>query len=830
MQQAIPVAPDVASLDKFFRSFSQSLITFSVQPEKGVEGAQLVPGQFFSPQNRVRAVPLETAVSIRFQQELATLQRTGCAIYFTMNEGNGAPSDEAAGNLNCGRRENIVTLSTLAIDTDTADAKALMAELTKLRLMPHWIVETRPGRYHFYFLIKPTKAEGQHILRWKAVQRKLASLVPALDQSLADINQVLRVPGFFNLKEGKRQQVKIYRHSEHELFDLEQLYHRLEAYKFDEFIAGATNVAGATSNGYHKFEFPTGYLKEGERRQAITRYMERVMENVLPLECNDAEFWFQIDGFINKFVHPRERHEFLEGGSRRANLEQYYHDQRNYRLKKRAQEQAAVVLERFKETVAVEDNYLPDDFYTNFPGDLGVITNEIHRFDPKLSLELCFAGALAISGALKAERFRFKGVWPLVNGLVVAGSGAGKSTLIHCIRQALLTAGLAGKYGHLVDTQNTVQSLHMNLYAAGGVGTMLVDEGGDYLESLNAKNAPTYAKLLRKYIKEGTTGTEQGAYLSPGGSMSFKVPPINGGMLSVWIFMQPDKFQGSLSLDDMADGFMPRFFVFNAKSIIDLTSFGKGPGRGSFRPSMDMEVLMQGLVSMSAHRTYGGIEQVLSDTEAQVLAANRRAKRDAIAAAQMDAVYRVRSEERSLSRLQVKITPEAEALVTAYLAEQEEAARKLAPSDDTEHPALVIYIRIAEMLHRLLANAVHYPGAHQSPLITEDLARQVIKFHRFQAARFFGKELEQMSQGADKDAERVYQALIKAVRKNEGHPVPAKDIRQVLAARYRPRNFSAILKELVNRGEVMVSERAHQLNSNRKVTLYAPDTEDKQIV
>lgn len=815
------------SLLTFVNAFNYSLITVSIQPDK--EGGFISPGKYFSPQNRIRAVSNEVFNSDEFQLELQQANNQNCGIFFTINEGDGVPSDLEKNNLNCGKRANIRTLRTLAIDTDDGDAEALMAELKKLHLIPHLVVRSSELKYHMYFLLKPVTTTQENVIKWQALQKKLASLVPKLDQSMADINQILRLPTFYNKKREKPELVRIVNKSglSQELQDLDFLYDRLEAHEFNDYTkitygdspASLKNGLHTTSpNGlqfkstYAPFEFPKAKLEAGERRQAITRYIEHIMENVLPLEAKDEDYFVLIDAFIIKYLKPQHVNEFLPGGARRQNIEQYFNDQRNYRLKKQQALQSQAAIKEHDHLTAVEENRLPDSFYLNFPGDLGMLTKAIHQYAPKMSLELAFAGALAISGALKADSFRYQGAWPLVNGLIIAGTGAGKSVLKSVIEEILLAANYSGgPFSQLIDFQNTVQSLHTQLYGAGGVGTCLVDESGDYLQVLTAKHAPGYVKALKKYFKEATTGRGKGTRLSPGGSLSFQIPAIAYGMLSLWIFIQPGKFEDSLTIDDMGDGFLPRFFIFNGESNIDLTStYGDAALTETFEPSLDLKVWAQSFIPKNRASTLTVIE------EAEKLAreVNKKIKIQDIRAIQREAVYQSRSEHRLMSsKVQVTLSEDAKGAVLAYLKERNIAAKALQKSN-SEDPSLGIYIRMEEMLNRLLCCACDSKG-----VISLELAEYCIRFHRFQTDRFFRNELRELSKGEQqKDQEKVLHGLRRAIKKIGGY-VTIKQITTEISK--KPKNISAIIKELIAQGEVWASERAHIKFKDKKVLVYS---------
>lgn len=823
METLETVAP-TSSLKAFFDSFDFHLITISIQPEK--EGAQVPKGTWFDPKNRVRAIPPKIFYSDDFQKELQGCQDLGCAVYFLINEGNGNPADQDSGNLNCGKRINITHLKSLAIDTDKADFENLWSKLKEIKLAPHYVLESSSNKYHLYFIIKAEKAEGDNVLYWQALQHLLDDLIPDLDQSMTDINQVLRVPGFYNMKSTLKEpfRVRIHRKCEGlEPYSLKFLYDRLEAHRYNQFqqhVNGALNGNHSFKDTYNKFEFPKSKLKEGERRNTICRYIEHVMENILPLSAKEEDYLVFVDSFIMKYLTEADKPDFLEGGKRRQNIINYFNDQLNYRVQKHHAKESAIANQQFTHLEDVQAQALPDSFYLNFPGDLGMLVREITAYAPNLSLELCFAGALMISGSLKSETFRFEGAWPFVNGLIIAGTGAGKSTLKDIVERTLASCGLRGKYPQIFGFQNSVQSLHTALYTAGGSGTVIVDESGDYLQTITAKHAPGYAKALKKYFKESTTGKDEGTWLHPGGSLSYTVPAINGGMLSLWMLIQPDKFTSSLDLSDMADGFLPRFFVFNGKTNLKLTRFiSKESGCETFQPSLDLKVYLESLVQLIPLLS---VDQVLKDTEKEMKDNAPKAKLEVINAAKRDAVYVARSEARKMNNIKVTITDAARTAILNYLQEKEKEALKSYAQNGENDSAIGVYVRMEEMLMRLMCNGVTWSHQSRRAQIDLHLAEECIKFHRFQTDRFFSNELKEIGKNSyERDAETVLNALKKAFNKAK-QAVGLKEILQHIRSTRRPKNISQVMKELITSKQIWTQQREHKKIKDRKIELYMP--------
>lgn len=806
-------------MQSFFKSFNNHFITISVQPESGREKAFVPEGKWFNKINRVRAIPFDTYFTEEVQLELQQCQSQGCAVYFLINEGNDTPTDAKLKILNCGKRTNIIKLKTLVIDTDDANPNDLVKKLKEMNFLPHYVVESSPQKYHFYFLIEPEEVTLDTENQWKAVQKFLQELIPDLDKSMADINQVLRVPSFYNLKPALEKPFQV---SIKNTLDIPK-YKLSELYKLYVPQNPYTNgyAEHTVKDYYNRFDFPLNKLTAGERRTTICRYIEHIMENILPLTAKDEDYFVLVDAFILKYLKPEDQPLFLEGGKRRQNLIQYLHDQKNYRLKKLYNKENYLKAQQLDNVDNVAKKALPNQFYLNFPGDLGMIVNEIHSYSPNLSLELAFAAALMISGALKSETFRFKGAWPFVNGLVIATTGGGKSTIKGIVEKVCKVAGLMGKYPQVFGFQNSVQSLHTSLYSAGGSGTVIVDESGDYLETITAKNAPGYAKALKKYFKESTTGKDKGTWLHAGGSLSFQVPPIDGGMLSLWMLIQPDKFEGSLSLEDMSDGFLPRFFIFNGRTTMALTKhINEEAGTKTFEPSTDLQVLIEAYAKLIPCLS---IDNIVKEAETEIKQQDPKSKKEDVAIFKRDAVYQARSEARKMSNIEIQITKDAHELLNTYLKHREEEALTYLAQNGETGPAIGVYIRMEEMMMRLLCNAASYDFNTNSITIDERLADACIQFHRFQTDRFLTNEVAEMGKGeGEKDLEAVMKGFKKAFKSAGNIPVKTSDIIHCIRSNKRPKNITFLLNELVKRGELLVDFKPHSRLPNHKITCYIP--------
>lgn len=830
MQEIQSVTP-ASPLISFIKAFNYKLITVSIQKDSST--AIIPNGKVFTSAKRIQAITLEQFNSPELQQYFSEAQRKGCAIWYMVNEGDGIAEEnsvyaDGTPNLNCGKIKNVKTLTSLFIDTDGVDMNLLLPELKKRELIPHYIVESSPGKYHVYFLINREEVSSDSLIYWEGLQTYLATLVPGLDGNMNNPNRVLRIPDFLHLKEVNKPFKVVIRNSPdfniNPRYDLKYLYDRLEIHKhvpIKEYVNGEVKKP--------KYEIPAYPVPYGNKRKELNRYYNFLMENWLNIDCPDEHYLALGDAMIvNKCFKPEDRVAFLEGGDRRHFCLRDVQIARRDRKEKLHAAQSKRVIEVMEHQEAVARSELPNSFYRNFPGDLGFLTREISDYSPNLPLELCFAGALLISGALKAEKFRYKGAWPLINGLIIAGTGAGKSTLKSIIEATLSHAGMLGQYPSLLGFHNSVQALHTDLYSSGGVASVIIDESGDYLQTITSKNAPGYAKALKKYFKEAVTGKDKGTRLHCGGSLAFRVPAIAGGMLSLWLLIQPDKFTQSLNMADMSDGFLPRFFIFNGKTTLNLTGTitGKSAYR-SFEPSKDLEVYITGMNAFNPVMDY---KAVTENVEKEAKELDKKIKADALHILKRDAIYRIKSEARAFNSCLVDVEPAAELLITEYLEERQREDEALKSEHGEGYAAQGVYARMEEMMMRLCCNAATLDTGIGNLVINKDVASKCIEFHMFQTDRFFKNELTEMSKGTEeKEQEVVMKGLLKAYSKIN-KPVTLKEISDCIRGNNKSGlNIRKTLQELVAMKDVAIETREHKSHKDKKVLTYYPEPSEEII-
>jgi hypothetical protein len=112
---------------------------------------------------------------------LAALNNRGAAVYVMVNRGDGK-----------GRKaQNVVEVRALFVDLDGAPLDPVL----KAKAKPHVIVQSSPGRWHAYWRVCDCS-----LAQFTPFQHALAERFNG-DPSVADLPHVMRLPGFWHLKE-----------------------------------------------------------------------------------------------------------------------------------------------------------------------------------------------------------------------------------------------------------------------------------------------------------------------------------------------------------------------------------------------------------------------------------------------------------------------------------------------------------------------------------------------------------------------------------------------------------------------------------------------------
>ena len=109
---------------------------------------------------------------------LKNINDQGAGVFLTINETDGKGRET----------RNITKVRAIYVDLDGADVNPVLQE------MPHMVVESSPGKFHGYWLVKDFPLEA-----FKATQQRLIKKFGG-DKAVCDLPRVMRVPGYVHHK------------------------------------------------------------------------------------------------------------------------------------------------------------------------------------------------------------------------------------------------------------------------------------------------------------------------------------------------------------------------------------------------------------------------------------------------------------------------------------------------------------------------------------------------------------------------------------------------------------------------------------------------------
>lgn len=123
-------------------------------------------------------------------QTLCSLSRQAAGVYVTINRTTLQGSRS---------KENVMAVRAYVVNLDGAP----LENHRRLKIEPHFIVQTSPGRFHVGYGISGAPLDATH---FKQTQQRLAQLMDS-DPSICDLPRVIRVAGFPHQKDGSLREV-----------------------------------------------------------------------------------------------------------------------------------------------------------------------------------------------------------------------------------------------------------------------------------------------------------------------------------------------------------------------------------------------------------------------------------------------------------------------------------------------------------------------------------------------------------------------------------------------------------------------------------------------
>ncbi|GHT74567.1 hypothetical protein AGMMS50222_03930 [Endomicrobiia bacterium] len=206
----------------------------------------------------------------------------------------------------------------------------------------------------------------------------------------------------------------------------------------------------------------------------------------------------------------------------------------------------------------------------NAPGLVGKIATYINETSYKEQPILALAAAIVATGAFYGHRLRTRtNLRTNIMVFALGESGAGKDgsrVAVKILLDAMPESFSKMACGNPISAPGLLAALNK----AGGVGVFLIDEIGHFIASINGKKAPSHAAeimgLLTQLFTSANTTFRGGEYSDRAKDAKPRVDIIQPCVCFLGS-STPDRVYNAISLDDVADGFLPRWLVLESDDI-----------------------------------------------------------------------------------------------------------------------------------------------------------------------------------------------------------------------------------------------------------------------
>ena len=613
--------------------------------------------------------------------EFQELSDQGNEFFFMVNEGDGVvyPPHTTARS-----QQNVTHLSALFIDTDACPFDKIKAYLKSKSLVPHFVLETSPHRYHVYFLLEKTPASKQNLKKWQACQLSLihlgdTSLTPTgIDASMRDWSRVLRIPGFYHRKKAPFL-VTTQKEYDHRLYTLNDIYEALDGGDFLE----AAAVKGSSTS----YQPSHATVTEGSRHAEMTSFISHLLNKEVSKEIVLYAFYKYAE---EKFSNPKE---FLPNGPRNHEVINFI----DWKLQTLEKEKEEKQRQQLRLTLAtpqstVKDLFeLPDSFYEEAPGMLGQIVKEITQKARYPIHSFAFGTALGAVGALKAKATTTNlGHAPSNYFLCLSATGSGKNYAQEILTHTFNKLGISR---YIASGVSSAKGISRFLEQNDSIGMLSLDEAENFFTTFADKYAPHYLKACKSILLEIYTSTNM-PYKCLGYTGDAKQKPIilKYSRLNILAYGVLNTLSKAFTVESIQDGLLQRFLV--------LTNFKDLKRNEKFEPAKSLSGdIFEYFKLLTKKLMFSTEEDFLAtqDLEAQLKAELDEHKKKRIAE-QLSALT-----VKPLSKLKiVKFTSEAKKLYDSY-ADSMDIKRNSEMKTQSNLEGL--YTRAAEQIGRLCAVA-----------------------------------------------------------------------------------------------------------------------------
>lgn len=477
---------------------------------------------------------------------LGNENKKGAEIYFMVHEGTGRLNEKKTA---AHSSENVVALTSLFLDAELPNDRDPLPDIREFcqstGLVPHAVIRTSKNRYHVYWLLERVEKTQKNVLQWKRVQAYLHKTL-SIDKTMTDLPQILRIPGFRNVKkECTVKPIKV--DPSLPPYRLEDVYDLLSKSCPDFDTTPIRESLPPVTNGYH--------VPSGERHEELLRRARKLYGTDT---FTDEDVRCYIDGFIQN--HVDDNRDFLKNGKRREEVDRILESAKTYAEEEKIQTAQNAIIHHEKITKRGKSPFeMPTEFYYSAPGIVGELTRYIVDNARYPLPSHAFAMAAAFLGMVRSRSVRTEHGLPPVNYfLCLAPAGAGKTNVERPIKNLIKRLHL-GKY--VQDGIASAQGLFPFLEDTKGLGLVLHDEVGDLFNTIQ-KSKNSYEFKIGYMLTQLYTAYGSSVYPPWTRQTKKKPTPIENPLLSLIGFGHPHLLDTLFTKETVMAGLLPRFITF----------------------------------------------------------------------------------------------------------------------------------------------------------------------------------------------------------------------------------------------------------------------------
>lgn len=722
--------------------------------------------------------------------------------FFMVNQGDGQRYGK---NKTCRSQASVTSLNSCFLDTDSCPLDRVKEYLrTRPELKPHAVIETSPGKFHFYFCILPVPKTEVNLSRWKAVQAALCYFSnpekkpTGCDPSMVDHSRVLRIPGFVHRKSGFTTRIALL--SNHTPYLLEHLAQLTDAAKFQGPAASSTIM----------YTVPTEPLPQGGRHYDMASFLAHLLNRGVSREM-------AMHCFYGHASRTYENHQdFLPGGKRHDEVTRFvqYHREKEEHARVETAQRVLGEADTGSEIggtlsdggrSAADRFNLPDHFYHELPGLAGEIVKEIDKTAYIQNPPFTWAATIAALGSLKAVYTESSlGHAPSNYFLCLAPTGTGKNYAIETFQNTFSKLGLSY---FLQSKLRSDQGLLRFLAENHNAGLILSDEAEYFLSMLDNKTAPAYIRNCKAMLLELYTSTHK-ANVSFGLIGDKKQQPVvlNRPRLNFVGYGVIGALDNVFSENSIQDGLLQRFVV--------ITDFRNVKRNEQYKPATALNGTcfsqlndLRWKMKLKCEGNLLAIQDAQSSAEAEP----DKEKRAALLAE----VKRMQAWAQSDKKQIIKFTPDAESLYQKY------AQDLMNKRNSTKNQVFSgLYTRAAEQVGRMAcAVADQTIDANLIDYLVSFMDTRINALHEYCA-----ENLAAPGRGTNlkRDLSDLQQCIARLQKKSHGQPVPYREIARSYKIR-NARELRDLLSAAVEADQIVQHEnyRADSATVGRKGTAYS---------